>query len=304
MSKKSYTLIVVPNTSSALHKFNIPLWAVSSVALAGVLAVGSVSALGFHYARMAVRAANYEQLVDDNASLRVANQNLEVSTEQLNTRIAGLEALTGQIREVMQADTWNQRFGLLEDGGVGGSVDDYPTTVVSATFNVRDHLEQARERTLELEGQLRSVESLVETRADKLELTPSIWPVSGSVRSAFGWRRDPFNGQNEAHHGLDIGALYGTPVHAPANGRVIFAGRQAAYGNLVVIDHGNGITTRYGHLSRFEVNVGDRLAKGELLAYVGSTGRSTGPHLHYEVRVDERAVNPRNYLPASQPSAD
>jgi murein DD-endopeptidase MepM/ murein hydrolase activator NlpD len=148
------------------------------------------------------------------------------------------------------------------------------------------------------------VEDLVETRADRLELTPSIWPVAGNIRSGFGRRRDPFTGRNEQHQGLDIGALYGTPVHTPANGRVVFAGRQAAYGNLVVIDHGSGITTRYGHLSQFDVNVGDRLAKGELLGFVGSTGRSTGPHLHYEVRMDERAVNPRNYLPSGRPTAD
>lgn len=304
MSKRSYTLIVVPNSSSGLHRFNVPLWAVSSLAVIGVLAIGSAAVLGVHYARMAIRTANYEHLLAENSTLRVENQNLQVSTEQLNTRIVGLESLTGQIQQIMETDTWNQRLGLIEDGGMGGSVDDFPTSLMSATFNVRDTLEFARERTLELEGQLRSVETLVETRAGKLRLTPSIWPVSGAVRSRFGRRRDPFTGQNEVHQGLDIAALYGTPVRAPANGRVIVAGRQAAYGNLVVVDHGNGITTRYGHLSRFDVNVGDRLTKGDLLGYVGSTGRSTGPHLHYEVRVNERAVNPRNYLPASQPSAD
>lgn len=304
MSKKSYTLIIVPNASSSLHKFNIPAWALGTLAGLGVLLAGTLAALGFQYAGMALRAAEYEEVVADNAALRVANQNLQVSTEQLNTRIRGLEDLTGQIQEVMQADTWTQRLGLLEDGGLGGNVDDVTTSVMSATFNVRDTLSLARERTVELEGQLRLVEDLVETRADKLQLTPSIWPVSGYLRSGFGRRRDPFTGQNEQHQGIDIGALYGTPIHAPANGRVVFAGRQAAYGNLVVIDHGGGITTRYGHLSRFDVNAGDRLTKGELLGFVGSTGRSTGPHLHYEVRVDERAVNPRNYLPSARPTAD
>jgi murein DD-endopeptidase MepM/ murein hydrolase activator NlpD len=106
------------------------------------------------------------------------------------------------------------------------------------------------------------------------------------------------------HRGLDIGALYGSAVRAPANGKVLFATRQAAYGNLIVLDHGGGVSTRYGHLSRFVVKAGERVRQGDLIGYVGSTGRSTGPHLHYEVRLDERTVNPRNYLPISRPIAD
>ena len=97
--------------------------------------------------------------------------------------------------------------------------------------------------------------------------------------------------------GVDIAALFGTQVRAPADGKIIYAQRKAAYGNLIIVDHGNGLTTRHGHLSRFAVSVGQRVRKNEVIGYVGTSGRSTAPHLHYEVRVNDRAVNPRDYLP-------
>jgi murein DD-endopeptidase MepM/ murein hydrolase activator NlpD len=108
---------------------------------------------------------------------------------------------------------------------------------------------------------------------------------------------DPFNGDAEMHLGLDIAGIYGTPVHSPADGVVIYAARKASYGNLVIIDHGNGLTTRHGHLSRFNVQVGQRIRRNDVIAFVGTTGRSTAPHLHYEVRMNDRPVDPRRYLP-------
>lgn len=297
MSKDSYTIIVVPNASSGLFKLRVPLWALYSVVvLALAFFVGAVG-LGFSYARMALRTEDYGRLVAENTALKVENKNLEVTSRQLDTKIRGLEELSEDIQEMMETDTWNQRLGLTDSLGMGGSVDDFPTVTMISGLNTRDNLGLSRDRALEVEGQLQFVESLVLRRNGQLELTPSIWPVSGPVRSGYGRRRDPFTGEPEFHQGLDIGALYGSPIRAPANGRVKFAARQSAYGNLIVLDHGGGITTRYGHLSRFDVRVGDQLRKGDLIGYVGSTGRSTGPHLHYEVRVNDRTVNPRNYLP-------
>jgi murein DD-endopeptidase MepM/ murein hydrolase activator NlpD len=149
-----------------------------------------------------------------------------------------------------------------------------------------------------MESQLTSLQELAQKKASIRRSTPTIWPVKGNVTSQFGSRTDPFNGEStEMHLGLDIAALFGTQVHAPADGRIIFAQRNAAYGNLVIIDHGNGLTTRMGHLSRFNVKVGQAVRKNEVVAYVGTSGRSTAPHLHYEVRLNDRPVNPRNYLP-------
>jgi murein DD-endopeptidase MepM/ murein hydrolase activator NlpD len=131
---------------------------------------------------------------------------------------------------------------------------------------------------------------------------PSIWPVHGTLRSGVGIRSNPFGGSSlEYHKGQDIAAPSGTPVIATADGNVIIAGWLKGYGNVVYIDHGNGISTRYGHLSRIDVALGQPIKRGEQLGLVGSTGRSTGPHLHYEVRIDGQPTSPLKYLPQTQP---
>ena len=149
-----------------------------------------------------------------------------------------------------------------------------------------------------MESQLTLLQELAQKKASVRRITPTIWPVKGHITSPFGGRTDPFNEEaTEVHLGMDISALYGTQVHSPADGTIIYAQRKAAYGNLIIVDHGNGLTTRMGHLSRFNVKVGQRIRKNDVVGYVGTTGRSTAPHLHYEVRLNDRPVNPKNYLP-------
>lgn len=130
------------------------------------------------------------------------------------------------------------------------------------------------------------------------DFLPNIWAREGKINNEFGFRRNPFGGRTyEFHAGMDIGGDRGDPVIAPGAGRVIEAGWKGGYGNMIEIDHGNGITTRYGHLSKIEVEVGDQVTRGQIIGLVGSTGRSTGPHLHYELRINDRPVNPRISLP-------
>lgn len=127
---------------------------------------------------------------------------------------------------------------------------------------------------------------------------PTVWAHLGKINNEFGFRRNPFGGRNyEFHAGMDIDGERGDTVMAPANGTIIKAGWQGGYGNMVEIDHGNGLTTRYGHLSKIEVQVGDAVTRGQLIALIGSTGRSTGPHLHYELRLNDKSINPRLLLP-------
>src|ERR1044072_6151028 len=131
--------------------------------------------------------------------------------------------------------------------------------------------------------------------------TPSIWPVVGALESGVGGRRNPFGGRGyEYHEGQDIDAAYGTPVQVAASGKVTIAGRQRGYGNVVYVDHGAGLSPRYGHLSQINVTVGQTVTRGQTIGLVGSTGRSTGPHLHYEVRINNQPVNPKNYLPGAE----
>jgi murein DD-endopeptidase MepM/ murein hydrolase activator NlpD len=136
------------------------------------------------------------------------------------------------------------------------------------------------------------------TTADWLRANsaPNLWPVEGSVTGGFGERIDPFNGEGAFHSGIDIAAAYGQSVIAPADGVVVFADFLGGYGRAVVIDHGRGVSTRYGHLANFAVAAGQHIHRGDTVGYVGLSGRSTGPHLHYEVRINDVPVNPHKYL--------
>src|SRR5205085_9103992 len=151
-------------------------------------------------------------------------------------------------------------------------------------------------KTRNIEQQLRTYEIIMQ-RA----VTPSIWPVDGRLTDGFGDRHNPFGGySSEFHTGQDIATNYGTPVTATANGVVTFTGFQNGYGQLVVIDHGGGLTTRYGHLSHIDANLGQNITRGDVVGRVGSSGRSTGPHLHYEIRINDEPVDPRPYLPITE----
>jgi murein DD-endopeptidase MepM/ murein hydrolase activator NlpD len=149
-----------------------------------------------------------------------------------------------------------------------------------------------RELLQGLERRLRNVQTDVDKRNALAAATPSIWPAHGWLTSAVGNRRDPITGERDYHHGLDISADRGSPVYATADGLVKHASYEGSYGNLVVIDHGYGLETRYGHLSAYRVHVGAQVKRGEVVGLVGSTGRSTASHLHYEVRANGRLLNP------------
>jgi murein DD-endopeptidase MepM/ murein hydrolase activator NlpD len=144
-------------------------------------------------------------------------------------------------------------------------------------------------------GQIQEIEKMARN-TDQQATKPSIWPTSGEVTSGFGWRNSPMGGGSELHPGMDIANSMGAPVVAVADGEVIQSGAAGGYGNMVQIDHGNGISTIYGHNSRIIVNVGQSVRKGQVISYVGSTGKSTGPHLHYEVRVNGNAVDPIGFM--------
>lgn len=145
----------------------------------------------------------------------------------------------------------------------------------------------------DVQNQIRSIASV-----SNPSFLPTMWAHLGKINNEFGFRRNPFGGRNyEFHAGMDIDGERGDSVMAPANGTILKAGWQGGYGNMIEIDHGNGLTTRYGHLSKIEVQVGDVINRGQLIGLVGSTGRSTGPHLHYELRLNDKSINPRLLLP-------
>jgi murein DD-endopeptidase MepM/ murein hydrolase activator NlpD len=296
MARSFYTLIVVPHASLRLHKLRLPVQWLYLLAAIGIISFLVAVGLGFSYAKMAFKVADYNQLQSENVDLKVQKKNLELSTLKLGSKLTELETLSERLTTLFQNDALNKRLKVTVPG-VGGSKVDYPTADLLKNPSLKTDMELMKDRTSDLEDQLKLLEQVAEKRATIMRFTPSIWPLRGSITSHYGNRMDPFNGDAEMHLGLDIAGIYGSPVHAAADGVVIYAARKAAYGNLVIIDHGNGLTTRHGHLSRFNVRVGQRVRKNDVIAFVGTTGRSTAPHLHYEVRQNDRPVDPRHYLP-------
>ena len=297
MAKSFYTFIVVPDASSRLRKLKLPVRVAHALAVIGVVSFFLFVALGFSYMKMAFKASDYDKLQSENTTLKIQKKNLEVAAVKLGEKLSNIENLFADIQNLVENDSVAKR-GTLNVPGVGGSRVDYTTSELLGSANLKDGIDILKDRTTEMESQLTLLQELAQKKASIRRITPTIWPVKGHVTSPFGSRTDPFKEEaTEVHLGMDISALFGTQVHAPADGTIIYAQRKSAYGNLIIIDHGNGLTTRMGHLSRFNVKVGQHVRKNDIVGYVGTSGRSTAPHLHYEVRMNDRPVNPKNYLP-------
>ncbi len=224
------------------------------------------------------------RIEEENNRLRLENERQRQKLQNLENRVDAIETDARR---------------LSEESGV--SHDDGNSSVAHGAGGPALNLDDAaiaaiEERAARIESNLQACAAILRERES--ERIPSIWPVTGGLSDGFGVRSNPFGGgSSEFHPGQDITAPPGTPVIAPADGTVVEAGWKNGYGQTVVIDHGNGLTTRYGHLSKIEVAVGQELKRGEELGQVGSTGRSTGPHLHYEIKVSDVLVNPLDYLP-------
>ncbi|MBV9928674.1 MAG: peptidoglycan DD-metalloendopeptidase family protein [Acidobacteria bacterium] len=229
------------------------------------------------------------RIEEENSRLRQENERQRQQLQKLENRVDAIEDASRRLSEqagVPADGQQEQQQPQAEEGnsphGAGGPALDAAS------------VELLEMRAARLEMDLQVYEAALKEKAR----IPSIWPVEGESTDSFGYRGNPFGGGgSEFHPGQDIAAPPGTPVIAPADGTVIEAGWKNGYGQTVVLDHGNGLTTRYGHLSKVEVGLGQELKRGEELGLVGSTGRSTGPHLHYEVRLGDLPVSPLHYLP-------
>lgn len=177
-----------------------------------------------------------------------------------------------------------------------------PTTSEDFTPDSGGPIDDLTENETEAEEAAMETQLRVIERTSNPAFVPTMWAHLGKINNEFGYRRNPFGGRSyEFHPGMDIDGERGDLVVAPANGIVTRAGWEGGYGNMIEIDHGNGLATRYGHLSRIDVQIGDTITRGQLIGLIGSTGRSTGPHLHYELRLNDKAINPRRFLPPEPP---
>ena len=241
-------------------------------------------------------------LLHQNARLQVENASYREATTELVTQVSALQAAADELgmRSAGDPDVARAMQRLPESiarRAMGGAtLADAGERVAGVTATLDPAFGLLSELVGILERKLDLARSGVERRDRLAAATPSIWPVTGWLSSTFGTRADPFTGAPDFHSGLDIAADAGEPVRATADGVVTMAAPHGNFGNLVVLDHGYGIGTRYGHLSGFAVAPGQRVRKGDTIGYVGSTGRSTSPHLHYELFLNGRPANPLRLL--------
>jgi len=247
------------------------------VTISCVLGIIIVAGLGFGIYGLTQQAAHFQTEME-NQQLSAENDRQRYELAKLNNRVEKVEDTSRRLAEksgVIQND--------IDTNGSGGPeipLDEMGLATLAAKMSKLEEDMQAYEAVLRKRG-----------------YTPTIWPVDGKLEGGFGGRRNPFGGPGyEFHTGQDIEAPLGAPVVAGASGKISFVGWQNGYGQLVVVDHGGGLTTRYGHLSHIDVDAGQQVSRGQLVGKVGSTGRSTGPHLHYEVRINDAPVNPLEYL--------
>jgi len=286
----------------------------SLITLAGALVVLVVSALGAaasHYYYIVDEARENRTLVQENQELQ---HHLAATTAKLGDvgdALKRIDKLDRKLREITRLSDPARGLAIgpiNEPLAVGGQVD-----LETGLFAVPPVPEDPERRKLEYalldsrlygltaearrqEASLRELSHYFEEQSALLENTPSIWPVRGWVTSEFGMRDDPYTGARSMHLGVDVSTAEGKPIMSPASGTVTFAGDRGGYGNVLVIDHGLGITTFYAHLKEMLVKVGDQVVRGQHVGSVGNTGRSTGPHLHYEVRAHSIPINPRIYI--------
>jgi murein DD-endopeptidase MepM/ murein hydrolase activator NlpD len=289
MANEFYTLIVVPHAKARFRKIQVSVRLTKWVIGTATVATLAVSGTFVHYARVAAEVHELRQLRAENKALLSKTQEYEQSAGKLQAKVQQLQNMVTKLGVMagLEQSLPDDRIG--GQGGVPGSEIQAPTADLRSLSDMDRSLTRLTDRSAELEEFYRDQTVL-------LSSTPSVWPVRGYLSAAFGNRMDPFTAQKDFHPGIDISTPIGTKVHAPADGIVISSGQQGGYGNALTIDHGYGVVTRYGHLDSFAVKPGQRVKRGEVIAYVGSTGRSTGPHLHYEVWVRDQAQNPIHFI--------
>ena len=278
-----YTFLISPSRTSkvrqlSLHRNLLRAAAAFLIIFVALIIYGAVR-LGQHEALN----LKYVSVKAENESLKQANDAYENSYAKLKGQISYVEDMSKELARKARMEHSPEIDELV---GIGG-----PETVV-ALDKAADHLER----------EVRHINDRLRSDILRLASIPRGLPVNGYVTDGFGMRRNPFNGEGrEVHEGLDIAVDFGTPVTATADGLVIYAAPHAGYGNLVIVYHSNGITTRYGHLSRISVEAGQRVKRSDQVGNAGSTGRSTGPHVHYEIRENDQSVDPLRYAGQTQP---
>ncbi|HVJ09024.1 MAG TPA: M23 family metallopeptidase [Acidisarcina sp.] len=300
MRNRFYIIFVSREEDGRLRKIPVPLHYAYIFVAAAVVGAFSIAGMAGSYSRMLMKTANFNQIRSEREAIRRNYLHMEQTAHEKDIQAASLGTLASEVTAL---------YGLRQNKLTAKSAakeSSVASTPVSDDFNQQQYDRSIDQfyalRSSAMSGQVsRALEgglNLTNTTTDWIQLAdaPSLWPVQGRVTSSFGQREDPFNGEGAFHAGIDISSSFGQSVRAAADGVVEAASMANGYGREVVIDHGHGVRTVYAHLSGFTVMSGQQIKRGQVIGYVGLSGRSTGPHLHYEVRLHNTPVNPHKYL--------
>ncbi len=291
-NRKFYTIMIVPHAAEKSRRLKVSRNFVLAMgaALAALLLSGVL--LPHFVLRTTYLSWVSSRLSRQNAELKKTTEEIDVALGDLRRKMSDFESRTSEMGLVLGV----ARLPLSQHTPAGGGLSLQNLGPVDGARFVQRELKVLESRSQELQQSLEAMKPAFQQQVAFLASTPSILPVRGLYGNGYGWRKDPFTGERDFHQGLDIAAAPGTKVVAPADGIVTMAGPTGGYGNFLVISHGYGMVTHYGHLQKFMVRPGQRVRRGDLIGMVGSTGRSTGPHLHYEVVVHQRTVDPTRYI--------
>jgi murein DD-endopeptidase MepM/ murein hydrolase activator NlpD len=306
VGKDDVTIVLFTGKLRAPKKIRLPQRVVkfgvlvSFVVLIGFL--GSVFYFSKQYLSLQGSESELVKLSRDSKIRKIQVAKFVQQVKDFEIQMARLERFEKKLRVITALE--NSPKSVEKNWGVGGpfglSTNSFKTAMGLGATTMVDRLSNGLEH-LDRQAKIQSIsfqelDDFFKNQKSFLSSTPSIWPTRGWVTSSFGFRKSPFTGLREKHEGWDIAARIGSPVLATADGVVVVEGREYGYGNLVEVDHGYGIVTRYGHNSKHLVKVGDRVKRGQVVSLVGNTGRSTGPHLHYEILLNGVPVSPKNYI--------
>lgn len=290
MPNDFYTLIVVPHAKARFRKIQVPVrlakWTIGVSGVASLVLAG----LFIHFGSIASEVYQLRRLKSENAALLVKTRDYELNAGKLQAKVQSLQNTINKLGIMAGLE---HSLPDAHVGGVGGAAAveaTAPSIEAGTSLSSMDH------EIADLAKRSERLEEFYKDQTMLLASTPSVWPVRGYLSASFGNRTDPFTGQWDFHPGIDISTPGGTRIAAPADGVVVSAGVKGAYGNAMVIDHGHGIVTRYGHMEAFNVRPGQRVHRGDVIGFVGNTGRSTGYHLHYEVWVRDQVQNPIHFI--------
>jgi murein DD-endopeptidase MepM/ murein hydrolase activator NlpD len=272
-----------------MRRIAVPGYALHALLLLAVVGGATIVAGMGSYTRMLWKATSYNSLRREQDSLKQQYRQLQSQVSDTNERLNSLQSLAGEVAMAYGITRFRQTpFGLTDTADESAA--DFQQSVDEFSYLARNATAVA------MSSSGAGLRLLPATQLTSLAVVPSIWPVAGEITGRFGERLDPFSGEGAFHSGLDIASHYGDAIRATADGVVEDVGRRAGYGRVVIIDHGFGVSTWYAHLSAFNTEVGMTVRRGDIIGYEGQSGRSTGPHLHYEVRIYNTPVNPWRYL--------